>query len=209
MTILHLDFSPRPGSWSRQLSRDVVTRLLAMNPEMRVTYRDCGREPVPHPDSGYATALGSPAEPATADSSAGMALSEMLIAEVEKAEMVVVGTPVHNFTVPSGFKAWIDHVVRVKRTFDVTTSGKIGLLPDRPVYIACSSGGLLFGERATQPDFLTPYLRVALGCIGLRDIRILPLQGTAYLDAAMLADQHAALIASLSDDGSASRNQVG
>jgi FMN-dependent NADH-azoreductase len=84
----------------------------------------------------------------------------------------------HNFTVPSALKAWIDHVVRARRTFNVTKEGKVGRLRDRPVFVAVSSGGRFSGERARQPDFLTPYLKAVLGTIGLRDLTFFSVQGT-------------------------------
>jgi FMN-dependent NADH-azoreductase len=108
-----------------------------------------------------------------------MALSEELIRELESADFVVIGTPMHNFTVPSALKAWIDHVVRARRTFNVTPAGKVGLLRDRPVFVAISSGGRFSGERARQPDFLTPYLKAVLGIIGLHDLTFFSVQGTA------------------------------
>ena len=108
-----------------------------------------------------------------------MALSEELIQELESSDFVVIGTPMHNFTVPSALKAWIDHIVRVRRTFNVTPEGKVGMLRDRPVFVAVSSGGRFSGERARQPDFLTPYLKAILGTIGLHDLTFFSVQGTA------------------------------
>jgi FMN-dependent NADH-azoreductase len=68
----------------------------------------------------------------------------------------------NNFTVPSVLKAWIDQLLRVGRTIMPTPDGKVGMLHDRPVFIGIASGGVFVGERANQPDFLTPYLSVAL-----------------------------------------------
>src|SRR6476469_9541206 len=65
--------------------------------------------------------------------------SEDLIQELESSDFVVIGTPMHNFTVPSTLKAWIDHIVRVRRTFNTTKDGYVGLLRDRPVFVAVSS----------------------------------------------------------------------
>jgi FMN-dependent NADH-azoreductase len=81
------------------------------------------------------------------------------------------------------FKAWIDQVLRVDRTMTSTPAGKVGLLRDRPVFIGVASGGVFTGERANQPDFLTPYLTLALNSIGLKSLQFLPLQATAFLDA--------------------------
>jgi FMN-dependent NADH-azoreductase len=97
---------------------------------------------------------------------------------MESSDFVVIGTPMHNFTVPSTLKAWIDHVVRARRTFNVTKEGKVGRLRDRPVFVAVSSGGRFSGEPARQPDFLTPYLKAVLGTIGLHDLTFFSVQGT-------------------------------
>jgi FMN-dependent NADH-azoreductase len=100
--------------------------------------------------------------------------------ELQAADAVVIGTPMHNFTVPYGLKAWIDHVVRVRRTFSIGPEGKVPLLRDRPVYVAIASGGLFAGERARQPDFLTPYLKAILATIGLWDLTFFSIQGTVF-----------------------------
>ena len=85
----------------------------------------------------------------------------------------------HNYTVPSVLKSWLDHVVRIGITFNSTPEGKVGTLPDRPVYIAVSSGGWRTGEHARQPDFLEPYLRAILGTIGLKQLHFFSLQATS------------------------------
>ena len=88
----------------------------------------------------------------------------------------------NNLAVPSVFKAWIDQILRAGRTFKSTPAGKLGLLRDRPVFISIASGGVFTGERANQPDFLTPYLSSVLGSIGLKTLQFLSVQATAFLD---------------------------
>lgn len=78
-------------------------------------------------------------------------------------------------------KAWLDQILRAGRTFKSTPAGKVGMLRDRPVFIGIASGGVFTGERANQPDFLTPYLSVVLGSIGLKSLQFLPVQATAFL----------------------------
>jgi len=106
----------------------------------------------------------------------------MLIQEVEAADVIVIGTPMHNLTVPSVLKAWIDQILRAGRTFKSTLAGKVGMLRDRPVFIGIASGGVFTGDRANQPDFLTPYLAAVLGSIGLKTLQFLPVQATAFLE---------------------------
>lgn len=182
MKILHIDCSPRATSQSRQLSAAIVETLLTHLPRASVHRRDLGAEPLPHPASDYAFALSSAAAMAAAGASGALDLSETVIREVEAADVIVVGTPMNNFTVPSVLKAWIDQLLRVGRTIMPTPAGKVGMLRDRPVFVGIASGGVFTGDKANQPDFLTPYLSAALGCVGLTTLQFLPVQATAFLD---------------------------
>ncbi|CAD6529648.1 FMN-dependent NADH-azoreductase [Paraburkholderia sabiae] len=196
MNILHIDCSPRRESHSRQLSAAIVAKLLTILPDAHIHRRDLGYEPIPHAGADYADALSTPASLAAAGRSAdAVLLAEQLIEEVERSDVIVIGTPMNNFTVPSVLKAWIDQILRVGRTMQSTPSGKVGMLRDRPVFVGIASGGVFTGDRANQPDFLTPYLRAALGCIGLDTIHYLPLQGTAFIDDARAAELRRSLIA--------------
>lgn len=184
MNILHMTFSPRgPASESSRLSSLVAEHLLARHPGASVHGREFGAAELPHVDAVYAVELGSPLPPGGLAAVTGtLRRSEELIRELQAADAVIIGTPMHNYTVPSTLKAWIDHVLRVRRTFQPTPQGKVGTLRDRPVYVAVSSGGLYSGENARQPDFLTPYLRAALGTMGISDLTFFSVQGTASGD---------------------------
>ncbi|AMB88126.1 FMN-dependent NADH-azoreductase [Pseudomonas agarici] len=181
MNILHIDCSSRPESQSRQLSAAIVNKLLEVTPDASISRRDFAADPLPHASPDYATALSSPATLA-APPRGSLELSETLIQEVETADVIVIGTPMNNLTVPSVLKAWIDQILRAGRTFTSTPAGKMGMLRDRPVFIGIASGGVFTGERANQPDFLTPYLSAVLGCVGLKTLQFLPVQATAFLD---------------------------
>jgi FMN-dependent NADH-azoreductase len=184
MTILWLRCSSRgPASESYRLSEAIVARLAEREPGVRVVTRDVWDGSIPHVDEPYATALGDAAvaaDEARLPRTGAMPLSETLIRELEAAECVVIGTPMHNYTVPSGLKAWLDHVVRVQRSFALTPAGKVGSLEDRPVLVAVSSGGTYGGEHGRQPDFLTPYLKAILATIGLHDITFFSVQGSGH-----------------------------
>ena len=181
MNILHIDSSPRQESHSRQLSAAIVEKLLEVAPGASITRRDLGAEPLPHTVALYAEALASPATLA-APPPGSLDVSEALIQEVEAADVIVIGTPMYNFSIPSTLKAWIDQILRVGRTMKSTPAGKVGMLRDRPVFIGVASGGVFTGSRANQPDFLTPYLTLALNSIGLTTLQFLPVQATAFLD---------------------------
>jgi FMN-dependent NADH-azoreductase len=181
MNILHIDCSPRMESHSRRLSAAIVQKLLRIAPGASISRRDFAAAPLPHAAPDYATTLSSPATLA-APLAGALDRSEVLIQEVETADVIVIGTPMHNLTVPSVLKAWIDQILRAGRTFMSTPAGKVGMLSDRPVFIGIASGGVFTGDRANQPDFLTSYLSVVLGSVGLKSLQFLPLQATAFLD---------------------------
>ncbi|GAB2902659.1 FMN-dependent NADH-azoreductase AzoR2 [Paraburkholderia jirisanensis] len=198
MNILHIDCSPRPGSHSRELSAALVEKLLTFFPGADISRRDLGSEPIPHTGAAYAAALATPASLAAAGRSAdSVLLAEQLIQEIEHSNVVVIGTPMNNFTVPSVLKAWIDQILRVGRTMKSTPAGKVGMLKDRPVFVGIASGGVFAGDRANQPDFLRPYLTAVLGCIGLNSVHYLPLQATAFIDEARAIEARRSLIATV------------
>jgi FMN-dependent NADH-azoreductase len=176
--ILHISASPRGrAAESYRLSRKIVDCLLLQEPMAIVVDRALGGCDIPHVDEDYAISQQSLVDAPGRGGS--MARSAELIQELVGADALVIGTPMHNYTVPSALKAWIDHVVRVRWTFNVTPAGKRPSLRDRPVFVAISSGGRFSGDRARQPDFLTPYLKTILGMVGLQDVSFFSIQGTA------------------------------
>jgi FMN-dependent NADH-azoreductase len=189
MKILHVSCSPRGhASESFRLSRRIVGLLLEQHPGAQVVERMIGDGSVLHVDESYAISQHS-----TADVSQGgtAAASAELIQELDNADIVVIGTPMHNYTAPSALKAWIDHVVRVRWTFNVGPEGKVALLRDRPVYVAVASGGRFSGDGPHQPDFLTPYVKTILGMVGLHDLAFFSVQGTAFGAEALIAAREA------------------
>lgn len=179
MNILHIDCSPRESSWSRRLSAILLNEFTATYRGSTVTTRDLGFHPVPHPSTAYATALSTRKAYMAALETDALDLSEALIKELEASDVVIIGTPMNNFTIPSSLKAWLDHIIRMGRTLGAGPDGKFGLLADRPVYIGIASGDIFEGPGAKQPDHLTPYLTSAFGCIGLSSLTIFAIQNTA------------------------------
>jgi FMN-dependent NADH-azoreductase len=178
MKILHVSCSPRgQASESYRLSQKIVGFLLSSEPTAVLVNRVIGGGAISPIDESYALSQASSVDISREGS---MSLSEELIRELESSDCVVIGTPMHNYSIPSALKAWIDHIVRVRRTFNVGREGKVALLSDRPVFVAVSSGGRFSGEHARQPDFLTPYLKAILGMIGLRDLTFFSVEGTAF-----------------------------
>jgi FMN-dependent NADH-azoreductase len=192
-TILCLEVSPRPHSWSRRIGAELLERLQRQHPTARVIRRDLAANPPPAIDVVFADAILKPPEQWNAAERDALGYSEQVIGELEAADIVLIDTPMNNYTVPATLKTWIDHVVRIRRTFVGSPKGKVGLLRDRPTYIVTVAGGYHEGDGdAVQPDFLTPYLRAILATIGIHDVHFLTLQGvTRGPDAVARATDHA------------------
>lgn len=187
--ILRLTCSPRSTeSHSAALSTAIVQRVMAAFPGATHTLRELGRLVPDRIDEPYAYALVS-GQAETSLTSPTLDRSASAIAELKAADIVVIGTPMHNFSLPAALKVWIDLVVRPFHTFAHGADGKVGLLADKPVFVAVASGGRFHGDGATQPDFLTPYLSAVLGCIGLRSVHFLPIQRTATATTSDLEQQ--------------------
>jgi FMN-dependent NADH-azoreductase len=175
--VLLIEASPRFGrSASRAAARQVVQRLVMRTPDLRILRRDLAAAPPALIDEAFTEAMYVPAARQGDDHRRALAHSEAMIAELEQADSLVISTPMNNFTVPAVLKAWIDQVLRLERTFRSTPDGKIGLLADRPTYVVVASGGFITGERARQPDFLTPYLEAVLATLGIRTVQFLHLE---------------------------------
>lgn len=178
LRVLRLIASPRGAeSESLRLSQQILEGIAVQSGGRAIDLTDLDLNPLPHVDAAYALALASPVDlPQPGDA---QRRSDELIHQLDAADVLLIATPMHNYTVPSALKVWIDHIVRVRVTFTPTPQGKVGVLRDRPVYVALSSGGLISGEQARQPDFLRPYLQAALATVGLRDLRFFTVEGTA------------------------------
>ena len=177
-TILHLTCSPRGAdAYSNLISSELVNTLCTRHPGATVMARDLAASPPSFVDAAFTRAIRDPA----AVDIAAFAASQALIAELEASDALVIGTPMHNFTVPTPLKAWIDQVVRIHRSFRSTLAGKIGLLRDRPSFVVVASGGYFTGPSPVgtpaQPDHLTPYLRDILKTIGITDLTFITLEG--------------------------------
>lgn len=175
-TLLHLNASPRgAASSSYSAGLATITHLQRDIPALHIIERQLGMAPLPHIDAAWTAASLLPDTQRGEPEQNILGLSEQLIGELETADMVLISTPMHNYTVPATLKTWIDYVVRPNRTFRATPEGKIGVLHDRPVRIILSSGGALESPSTWQPDFVTPYLRHIFSTLGVRDLEVIKL----------------------------------
>jgi FMN-dependent NADH-azoreductase len=171
---LFLSASPnQQASFAYRFADALLETLGKRHPAMSVNRRDLSANPLPPLSTAYGAAL---TKRTPADDPA-FRQSEQLINELERSRHLLIATPMHNFTVPATLKLWIDHVLRIGRSFSAGPEGKVGLLADRPTYIIVSSGGIHQGPQARQPDFLSDYLRHALRTIGIANSHFIYLQG--------------------------------
>lgn len=117
----------------------------------------------------------------TGDLLAATAVSDTLIAELQSADILLLSTPIYNFTVPSALKAWIDHVVRLGKTVAYDGKQFTGLVTGKRAFVICAYGGAGFGNSGPLAafDHLAPYLKLLLGFIGISDTRIIALEATS------------------------------
>jgi FMN-dependent NADH-azoreductase len=172
-TLLHLDASARGAeSVSRTLTAEFARDWAAANPGGHVVYRDLAHEPLPHLTSGWVQAAFSP--PDSHDSALRFALSrsDALVDELLAADVVLLGAPVYNFSVPASLKAWIDQVARAGRTFVYSESGPRGLLQGKRVVVVQTSGSGREALASMGMDHHTPYLRGFFGFLGITDVEV-------------------------------------
>lgn len=179
MTILHIDASILGGySVSRSLSAEIVARQQALHPGSKVIYRDLVVDAALHLSDRHIAVFqgGAVTDPALgADLAAGGAYIDDLFA----ADIIVIGAPMYNFSIPSQLKAWIDRVCVAGRTFQYGAKGPEGLLPKgKKVFIASSRGGVYTGDSpAAVLEHHETYLRGVLGFIGLTDVTVVRAEG--------------------------------
>lgn len=173
-TVLHLNASARhQNSVSRLNSRRVVEHL---NGDTVVT-RDLASG-VPFLDETWAAATFTPPADRTEAQAAALSLSDELVAEVQAADTIVIGTAMYNFGIPATFKAWIDQIGRAGVTFAYTETCPKGLLEGKKVIVILATGGTPVGS---EYDFASPYLRFVFGFLGITDVTIVDAEGAEAL----------------------------
>lgn len=179
-TLLVIDTSPSKGSVSRQLTQKFVAEWTKSNPDGTVLRQDVGAKPPAHLDDKLIDALLRDPKSLNKKQSKAVEASDAAIDQLNQADMIVIGTPLHNFSISSGFKAWIDHVAIAGKTFGYSEKGPVGLLKDRPVYVISARGGEYGDGAANNPhpaDFQTGYMRHIFAFMGIQSINIIAANG--------------------------------
>ena len=180
MKILHIDASASDSaaSHSRRLSAEIVDKLKAANPGTTVVYRDVTVDRLPHVDLTIRQAW-APEGEKDASLKETATRSKALVEELKAADVVVIGSPMYNFTVPSTLKAWIDHVAIAGQTFQYSPTGPKGLLNGK-AYLALSSGGVYSQGPFAAVEHLATYLTAILGFLGISEVEVVRAEGVAY-----------------------------
>ena len=167
--ILKISSSGRiEGSTSRALSRDLISALEDRYGDIDVVDRDLATG-VPVVDEAWIEANFTPEESRTEQHRKTLAYSDTLIAELQNADVLVIGVSMYTFSITATLKAWIDMIARARLTFRYTENGPQGLLSGKKAYLVVATGGVPVGS---PMDFATPDLRHALAFVGITDVEI-------------------------------------
>jgi FMN-dependent NADH-azoreductase len=177
MKLLHIDSSVLgPHSVSRQVSAAIVDRLRKATPGLDIVYRDLTSTPLAHLSGSHLSATqGAEADAALSqDIAAGQAVLEEFLA----ADIVVLGAPMYNFTIPSQLKAWIDRILVAGKTFRYGAQGAEGLAGNKRIIVAVSRGGFYgAGTPSAVGEHLETYLRWVFGFIGVANPEFISADG--------------------------------
>jgi FMN-dependent NADH-azoreductase len=187
LKLLHIDSSPLgTNSVSRDLTRRIVAQWQATHPGTVVEHLDLAADAPAHLDGdSLGFRLGLDHATLTEAQKRENAVSERLVSQFLAADVVVVGAPMYNFTIPTQLKAWIDRVAQAGRTFTYTAEGPKGLATGKTVIVASTRGGAYSALPAL--DHQESYLRTIFGFFGITDVRFVRAEGMAMGDAAKAA----------------------
>ena len=168
-TLLHIDSSPLYGrSVSRQLSAAFVDQWKSLHPGATIVGRDLNATSLPPISAEWVAAAYTPEAARTLQQKTLLALSDTLIAELQRADEYVIGVPMHNFGVPSVLKLWIDLISRVGKTFSYETGTPKGLLVGKKATFLIATGGIYDPQtQMASFNFVEPYLRLVFGFLGV------------------------------------------
>jgi FMN-dependent NADH-azoreductase len=182
--ILYVSSSPRgEASYSNKVAARAIGELQQANSQATLIVRDLARNPLPHVDADFVEATRSADGPRTERQRAILAQSDVLVDELLAANIIVIAAPMINFSVATTLKSWFDYIARAGRTFSYSEAGPKGLVIGKRVIVVSASGGIYSGENATF-DFQVPWLRNMLGFLGMTDVEVIRVEGTALGPAA-------------------------
>lgn len=192
--LLRLDASSRAsGSHSREMADFFQQAWFKAHPGDEIVVRDLAAHPLPHIAEQTIAGFFIPGEQHDDTLKASTALSDELIKELLAADVLIISTPMYNFSLPSALKAYIDQVVRINHTFAIDPEkGYQGLVTGKRAYIFTAYGAVFSNEAMAAYDFCTPYLKFLLGFLGITASEFFPVEGTNRDEAALASSKQAA-----------------
>lgn len=194
MKLLHVDSSILGTySASRELSAEVVAQWLKGHPDTTVQYLDVAANPISHFGADALAIKGIAQADPTEAQRAENALSEKLVSQFLASDVIVIGAPFYNFSIPTQLKSWIDRLAQPGRTFTYNETGPVGLATGKTVIVASTRGGAYSTSEGGQAmEHQESYLKVVFGFFGITDVRIVRAEGLALGDAPKAAAMNAA-----------------
>ena len=178
--ILNVISSPRGNtSNSIKLADAIINKLKEVTPEAIVTTKDLTKSPFPHLEEAHLNAFFTPVEKHTKENEEAISHSNQAIKEIMEADVIVIGAPMYNFSIPSVLKAWFDHIARAGITFKYGANGPEGLVTGKKAYVAVATGGIYSSGDAIGYDFVVPYIKAFLAFIGITDVTFIRAEGFA------------------------------
>ena len=176
--ILNIIASPKgEASYSNKLGNAILEKIKTEYPGSKITTRDLNTSSIPHYNTSHLDAFFTPPENHTETQMQATKLSDELINELFEADIIVINTPIWNFSIPSALKAWVDQISRAGITFKYTENGPVGLITGKKVYVAIASGAVFSEGPYKAYDFVAPYLKAFLSFMGLTDITTYRVEG--------------------------------
>ncbi|MDW9379215.1 FMN-dependent NADH-azoreductase [Chryseobacterium sp. JV558] len=178
--VLHIISSTRgTDSYTIKMGNLIVDKITESEPAVSVDVLDLSKKLFPHLSQDQINGFFTPPEHRTPELAEAIRMSDEAVAQIQEADYIVIGVPMYNFSITSGLKAYLDHIARAKVTFQYSESGSEGLLKGKKAFIAGGSAGLFTAGPNKPFDFAIPYLTHFLSFIGITDVTIFRVEGTA------------------------------
>jgi len=176
--ILHLMSSIQgEQSYSIKLGKAIVGKVIEKYPGSTVEELNLLDLGIPHLNAAILKSMVTPGDQLTAEAKESVRYSDAAVKQLMASDIIVIGAPLINFTIPATLKSWIDHITRPGITFSYNENGPVGLVTGKKVYVAMSSGGVYSEGPGKANDFVAPYLKAFLGFLGMTDLTVFRAEG--------------------------------
>lgn len=176
--ILHLISSIQGNeSYSIKLGKAIVEKAIEKYPGSTVDEVNLNDLGIPHLNPTILQSMFTPGDQLTAEAKESLRYSDNAVKQLIASDIIVMGAPLINFTIPTTLKSWIDHITRAGITFSYGENGPVGMVNGKKVYVAMSSGGVYSEGPGKDNDFVAPYLKSFLGFLGMTDLTVFRVEG--------------------------------